>query len=302
MKINYSDYYLKSNNDRFSSKYNKYNTYDSKRDFSDIYNYFSTSHGIAFFSTRREKHYQILNDTVFRALALITSNTEFDFRDTKTEIESIINSTVYRNARQHLKKDDPALIEKIDILYKELIDHNYTVDELNKIIEHVIDISFRKPISSPIPSNGSIFKIDRNIIKDLALETWKHVFQETKELKDVQNLEQRIDEDIKRFLQRNDYNQNELWIKSKQIGIGENKNEVDNIERIFKNDILKNNYIIQKLSDITRNKLSLNGHIDLIKTRVAYISNDIDKEIYTTNAKCCPTVCKSIKESFGLPF
>lgn len=113
----------------------------------------------------------------------------------------------------------------------------------------------------------------------------------------------KIDEHIKRYLNKtsSEEQQNELWIKSRQIGKGENKNEVDNIEHIFKNNVLKNKLVLQKLSDIVENKFLLYGYIKEIQVYSSYISNDIVKEVYTTTAKCCPTVWKSLRESMRLP-
>ena len=288
--------------DRFTtSKCNKYSIDDSEYDFGNIYKYFSTSHGIAFFSTRREKHYQILNDSVFHALVLIPSNTmEYDFKDTQKALELIINSTVYKNALLHMKKDNSDLPKKITNLYEILVNHNHKVNELFELIDTVINNSFKKPSFSAVAYDNSDYDVNKDEIRKIVLDAWKYVFQNSKQLNDIQNFEKKLDDYITSYLNRTQIQKNELWLKSRQMAKAQNENEIDDIEKAIKMDVLKNESILRKIADIAENKILVNKSVIDIQVYSSYISNDIVNEVYTTNARCCPNVWKSLRESFRL--
>lgn len=297
--MDYIDQLRNSGNDyRFhSTEYNKHSIIDNQCNPSNIYEYFSTEYGIAFFSKRREEHYQILNYTVFRALVILDKNIDIFNVYEIQNIELIIFSTVYENAKRHLKKDNPRLIDEIEKLYEDIKKYNLETTDLNELIDKTMKDFFRK--SQGVISKN--YEIDHNKLKTIMLEIWNHGLNDIKKYEDIEDFEKYI-KDIQNHLDKGSNNENKIYLNNHYIGKGNNTNEINKIFEIIENDILKNNVIIQKIKSIIKNKLVIEQLFREIESACAPISNDIDKKVYSTYRRCCPNVWKVIWESIRLPF
>ncbi len=285
----------------------RYNNHNRKRDFERIYNHFSTSHGIAFFSTKLEKHYITLNKAVFQFLAPIKKGDDIEDvpEDNLIDILKIkvylpIHSTIYKYAIHHMNKDCPSLSEKIDKLDKELNNHNLKINDLDNLIRNVITNSFIKKTNTPIISYNSKYDIDEENAREAALKSWKHIYEKMNQPQQpniIKYFEKEL-QNIGDHIKKSESEQNELLIHDLLIGKGSNTNEIDNIYGIFENDILKDKEIIQKLSDIIKNRFTLNEGIKEIEELSFHISNDINNDAYDTIAECCPTFRKLLWKLF----
>ena len=87
------------------------------------------------------------------------------------------------------------------------------------------------------------------------------------------------------------------------IAYGNNENELDNIQTIFINDILKNQEILQKIVYITNKKYSMEKEdiSNIRKLSFGFFSKPIVSGQYDKTAKCCPKFWK-LYRSYFLPF
>ena len=139
-----------------------------------------------------------------------------------------------------MEKDYHELSKNIDDIITIISNHNSKVDKFDKLIDDVKDISFTKPISSPLSYNNK-YEIDHDNIKNLSTSIWNTVYHRMIEgmtrpiyLQNFKSQLQSID------IIRTQNMEKELWLNNRRIGKGKDSDEIDNMERIFKNVYLNN--------------------------------------------------------------
>ena len=210
----------------------------------------------------------------------------------KLEVSIPPYSTVYKNAILYMRKDFPQLPDTIKELNRKALKHNTKINELSELINSIINTSFKKLSLSPISSEENYFKIEKDIIKEISLESWKRIIDNISPSSlNIETINKKIEEDIDKNIRfRKELNSFKLIkIPDKTIGYGNSEIDLNHIEEIFKNKVLKNEHVLQNLLNIKENKFSLEKDVIQIQVISSRISSNITNEVYDTNAKCCPT-------------
>jgi len=63
-------------------------------------------------------------------------------------------------------------------------------------------------------------------------------------------------------------------------------------------NLIKDDYISNKLKNLKENKEKLDLQINEIMQEITPLVESIDRELYGTKVKCCPTVLKLIRNYF----
>ncbi len=138
------------------------------------------------------------------------------------------------------------------------------------------------------------YDINSSIVKDVALVLWRSV-NENRILNE--NFETRLESTIESNVKNTGNKQTELVVMSSQIAKGKNEDEIYDIERRFKNDLLKNKDIIEKIVDLNNERTTLiTSQCNIRSILDDNFSQPIESGLYDTKERCCPSFWKPLKD------
>jgi hypothetical protein len=291
---------------------NKYHTYNRDLGIGYIYDYLGDCYSLTFFFEQFKKHYLHLDETVFRTLAIDNTNN-------KSKLLNYLKLDVYfppdyyyEDALLHMKKDRSDIPGLVDDLRIEIKNYDCQVEKLVKLIDgnilNYVKRSFRKidPLKLHSYTDFGNDYVRKETIKNIVLEIWKRNITSIDIPTDIQTICKKIDDEIRcdiiRF-KKDFYPFYQLLHNSTdQIGVGNNEQDMKDIQTIFINDLLKNEKILGKLVYLVNKKNSLeNENIFKIRNLCNQYSIRIEKSKYRTKAKCCPDLWRLFRQYF-FPF
>ena len=240
-----------NNNNNNSSLY-RYDGFDS---------YFYR--GLQFFSSRKQKHYKVLNKYTFSILSgnlIRIKETHHQIGDSFSYYEDLIpeNSYKYADALEHMKKDKSQ--KRLDELIKEYQDH---IRKINETITRNGDLILDQ-ISSACGVDSKLERIKLGEICTFLNQALSHV---------------KDDEDIR---------------NARSHGYTFSKEYKEVIE--CANKLLEDEIILESYDEIRRDYRELKEIATKVQQKASSISQAINDEDYDVNAKCCPSYITIIKD------
>ncbi len=148
-----------------------------------------------FFLKKIEKHYELLNYTVFRKYNIITPTNEdynsFDFL--KITIDMPTNN-YYEIAKLHIEKDCPGLSKKIGVVVNKIKTFNDEIDTLNASIDYSITNSFKQDTTIKCVYK---YNINPYNIKNISIPLWRHVYNNMKPPMVIESFKSRLEDTMK---------------------------------------------------------------------------------------------------------
>jgi len=255
---------------------------------------------MAFFIKERRKHYRNLNNEIFKPLSQLNlnkkpsySNSLFDYA--KYCIHNVKTSLFYKYSLQHLSEDRPnfSLDLQLDNLKESLENHNEEVESLEKEIPQIIQNKFKISYQS---LTGRQYPYIESSINSILKNGFEKYYNTSTSDKIVHN--------INTYSSKETYKNitcNNGIIRFNGSRIAEHysltENDIEPYIEIMDN-LIKDDYISNKLKNLKENKEKLDLQINEIMQEITPLVESIDRELYGTKVKCCPTVLKLIRNYF----
>jgi len=282
------------------SLHNHNNINDNERNFSCSYYRFSISYSMAFFFEERRKHYRNMKNEIFKPLSQLNLNKKpsysqslFDYA--RYSIHDVKTSLFYKYALEHLTKDRPNfnLDLKLSNFKESLENHNEEVESLEKEIPLIIQKKFRISYQTLTGRQYSFIESSINYILKNRFERFYTTSKSDKIVEEINTYSTK--ETYKNITYQNGI------IKFDGLRIAENNNLTENdIEQYIEimDKLIKDDFISNKLKKFKQSNENLDLQINEIKQEITPIVETIDRELYETKAKCCPTVLRLIRNYF----
>ena len=240
-----------------------------------------------------------MNNEIFKPLSQLNLNKKPSYSQSLFEyarynINDIKISLFYKYSLKHLREDRPNfnLDLKLDNLKETLENHNKKVESLEKEIPQIIQNKFKTSYST---LTGRYYPYIESSINSLLKNIFEKYYKN--------NTSDNIIENINKYSSKETYNitfENEI-IRFDGLRIAEHNSLTENdkdqyIEIMDK--LIKDDFISNKLKNLKESNENLDLQINEIKQEITPIVETIDRELYETKAKCCPTILRLIRNYF----
>jgi hypothetical protein len=195
----------------------------------------------------------------------------------------------------HLSKDKPDfnLDLKLEDLKQLIENHNEEVERLEREIPRIIQNKFRVSFQAP---TGRKYPYHELHIKNTLKNRFENYYTNYTSDKIIDN--------INKYSTKETYNTiscNNGIIRFNGMIIAEDNNltetDIQNYIEIM-DKLVKDEFLSNNLKELKESKKNIDLQINEIKQEITPIVEAIDKEIYDTKAKCCPTFLRMIRNYF----
>jgi hypothetical protein len=241
----------------------------------------------SFFSSKRRKHYRILNENVFTPLTKLQlenrqTSREFILDDYRYIITNLPSETskIYKRAIKHIQSDNVRLDTLLTELRTSFATHNDLLDKTTRAINDTITRRLTSTHSTPISSGGSLYNYDMQEVKKYLSQIWRPSGG-SETITDTL-----IARNINRSVRNRDPTSAYFVFNNFSVGRG-TMDEFHNMS-IALDEISRDPEITELLSEIEDSADNLLNQITEIKGMAREIKNLIDQQEYDTKIfRCC---------------